>query len=129
MSIYSEVKQLKGKREKRIFLSGLSQEVKPEVENGDFETVNEAIIDRYKDGNDEMSFNTFKGWKEADRQVSKGSKSYPIWGKPRNISNLTAAQKAELTKAEIEKSEREKTFFPVANLFSSYQLNKQLEPA
>lgn len=124
MSVLAQIKALDGKKEKRKFLSTLSKQFKPLVESGEFETVNEAIIDLYKNGNELMTFNTFNQWRKEGFQVSKGSKAYPIWGKPVQISNLTEAQKAELSKEEIEQSEREKKFFPVAYIFSNYQLKE-----
>ncbi len=102
-------------KEKRQQLSELSTTVKPLVTSGQFDNVNEAVIETFyrKEGNTE--FNTYKQWKEKGFQVRKGEKAYFVWAKP------LAALQAEQGK---ETDEDSRKYFPLCFLFS----NRQVEP-
>lgn len=96
-------------------LVAISKVAKMAVATGEFESVNEFIVDSYKD-EENTDFNTYKGWLEEGQQVKKGEHSeFPIWGRKRK-----ATKKA----TENNKEDEEFKFFPVANLFS----NRQVEP-
>ena len=103
--------------EKKRVLINLSKTVKKMMDLGQIDcvTINEGIMSVFylKDGHEE--FNTYKQWKELGYQVKKGSKSFPVWAKPRKV---------EKQKEGEEQAEEKYEFYPTANLFS----NLQVEP-
>ena len=102
--------------EKRSLLVSLSKAVEPLVEMGKYDKINDAIINEfYKDG-ENLEFNTFKGWKEKNLIVKKGSKGFSIWSKP--IKGKKKESDEEIT------DENGRKFFGMAYLFS----NAQVEP-
>ena len=99
---------------KREFLKTISKTAAVYVEQGDFETVNEAIINTvYKDDTHKF-FKTFNQWKADGFFVLKGEKAFIVWGRP------TKEQKAEEGKEPS--AEDESRFFPLAFLFSNAQV-------
>jgi len=93
----------------------MSITVRPLVDGGQFDNVNNAVIETFyrKEGNTE--FNTYKQWKEKGYQVKKGERAFFVWAKP------LAALQAE--KGE-EPPEENGKYFPLCFLFS----NRQVEP-
>jgi len=101
---------------KREFLKTISKNASIHVENGTFETVNEAIINTiYKDDTNQQ-FKTFNQWKADGFFVKKGEKAFLVWGRP------TKEQKAEEGKEPS--AEDEGIFYPLAFLFSNAQVQK-----
>ena len=61
-------------------------------------------------------FKSYKNWKEEGKTVIKGSKGFPIWGRPRKIKGK------EETKEHCDKRGGF-DFFPIAHLFSEKQVS------
>ena len=101
----TQERKINPKREK---LKKLSQQVKPLVQDGEFNSVNEALIDLYEDG-ENTEFHTFHDWKKKGKKILKGSVAFLIWGKPRKV------EQAE--------DEDEYKYWPVCYLFSNAQVN------
>lgn len=105
-------------KEKRQYLRELSKKAKFILSLGsdEFETVNEVLVDQYTNQEGEESeFHTFKEWKRRGYTIKKGETAFLVWGKPRKLKAEDAA----------EEEEKEGTsFFPVAHLFSSNQVER-----
>jgi hypothetical protein len=101
---------------KRKALIALSQLVRPLVEEGEFETVNEGILEQYKEANPGADeFNTFNQWKEQGYTINKGSKAFVVWGQPR---------KAQQVPEGADEPEEYK-YWPLCYLFSNEQVFKK----
>lgn len=99
-------------KDKRKFLSGISQGIKKLVEMGQFDSVNEGLLAFYSEDLPEgTEFESYRGWRKKGYQVRKGERAYLLWGSPR---------KAKSTKEEIKEDEFK--FFPLAYVFSSQQV-------
>lgn len=104
-----------------------SKAVRPLVEAGEFERVNDALMSMYSDmlgfTSDRDDWNTFAGWKAKGYKVTKGSKSTVIWGSKRKAT--VKDSEAEATASAEEKAEAKKfAFFPTCNLFHISQVEK-----
>lgn len=111
-----ETKDTKKSRyiENRNTLKALSQQIKPLIKEGVFSTVNEGLIEIYKENNPEIKeFNTFWQWKDKGFTILKGSKAFLVWGQP-----VSRPQENEGS------DEDEFNFFPLCYLFSNLQVNK-----
>lgn len=106
--------------EARERLKNMSQEVKPLVEAGKYEHINEALIEAYKDENN-TEFKSYQEWLKEGYQVRKGEKAFLLWGKPKEIEKTEGKEEQE------SKSEKEEgyTYFPVAYVFSNAQVDKR----
>jgi len=100
-------------RQKRADLRALSQAVKPLVEAGQFESVNEGILAHYSALTGARTWHTFRGWKAEGRAVNKGEQGFAIWGKPKH---LDAREDAAEPQAE--------QWFPLAHLFHEGQVGE-----
>lgn len=102
-------------KEKRETLKALSKTVKPLVKSGQYDSVNEALMDIYyrKDGHSE--FNTFWEWQSKGFRVLKGSKAFAVWGSPKEL------KKVEPTTDEDKKED----FYPICYLFSNLQVERR----
>ena len=100
---------------KRMYLSELSKVVKMGIAAGIYESVNEGLVEMYRnEGHEEI--HSFKKWLQLGKVVSKGEKALLLWGEPRKGGK----QEKEVNATE----EDEYKFFPLAYVFS----NKQVEP-
>jgi len=108
--------------QKRKALIELSNLVRPLVQEGEFDTVNEAIKEQYIEQNPEIEeFKTFNQWREEGATVRRGEKAFLVWGQPR---------KAEQVPEGSEEPEEFK-FWPVCYLFANtqvYQPDSKPEP-
>ncbi len=97
--------------EARQMLKELSNEVKPLVKEGAFDTVNEAVIKLcyMRDGHDE--FKKFNQWLNEGKRVKKGEKGFPVWARPKDMK-----------KDEHPDLEDDFSFFPICYLFSNAQV-------
>lgn len=101
-------------RERRDELKALSKVAKLAISMGAEErTVNEILIEMYTDSQN-TEFHTLYQWSEKGFKVKKGSKSFLVWGKPKDHQKTQAEQTEE----------DEDKFFPLCYLFS----NAQVEP-
>lgn len=100
--------------EKRKALIALSKMVRPLVEQGEFDTVNEAIKEQYLDLNTEITeFKTFGQWKQEGATVRKGEKAFLVWGQPRKIEQVP----------EGSDEPEEFKYWPVCYLFANTQVH------
>ena len=95
----------------RSNLKLLSKKVEPLKKAGKIDTINEGIIKTIYTDDKNQEFKSFWSWKKEGKKIKKGSKAFPIWGKPR---------KAEKQNEESENDSYK--FFPVAYLFSNNQV-------
>jgi hypothetical protein len=110
-------------KENREMLKTLSKQVKPLVSSGQYDFINEALIECiYKhDGHEE--FNTLPTWNKKGFRIKRGSRAFVVWGSPKPLS---MEQQAEPSKEAPENEEDENNnFWPLCYLFS----NLQVEPA
>jgi hypothetical protein len=114
METSEQVKTIKEKREE---LKALSNAVKPLVKMGQFDTVNEAVLQIYYQRNGHDVFKTFQQWKAEGFNVKKGEHAFYIWGRP--SEKQKQEQQPEETPAEDGTG-----FFPLCFLFSNKQVIK-----
>lgn len=114
---YNRIFSVNGMAEKRELLKQMSESAKmmmeldPDIGDG----VNDIILNRMYRNSIHEEFNTFKGWKEKGFMVSKGSKAFFIWSKPRKVKKKEETKKGEKDEFKM---------YGVAHLFS----NAQVEP-
>jgi hypothetical protein len=82
--------------------------VKPLVQMGEFDTINEALINKLYKSELHNEFKPLVVWNKEGKKVKKGEKAFTIWGKPRKAKN--------------DDSEDEFSFFPVCYVFSNKQV-------
>lgn len=99
--------------EKRKKLSTLSRSLKPLVAALAYDSINEALVEMYKQETGAKEFKTFWGWIQSGFAVKKGSKSFDVWGKPlkRPVDDSGEENK-------------EFQFFPLCCLFGDHQVEK-----
>lgn len=107
-------KPLTGIQEKRQRLKEMSKAVSPFVVLGEYETVNEGIIDMFYRPSGHIELHTFRQWREKGFTVKKEEKALLLWAKP--LSALKEERKEE--PEEDEKID----FFPVCFVFSQLQV-------
>lgn len=100
--------------EKRNALREISNLVKPLIETGEIESVNEGIVNHYKEEFGFETLKTFNQWKNDGMFVKKGSKAFAVWGSPQNIPHPDP---------DSEKDEME--YFPLCYLFSNQQVTER----
>lgn len=99
-------------RERRKFLITLSKTMRPLIESGAYDTVNQALLGYYSSKNENIEeFNTFHQWKEKGKTILKGEKAFLIWGQPRKTEQTDNPE------------EKETRFWPVCYLFANTQVN------
>lgn len=102
--------------QRRKQLIAQSQVIRALIEAGEFETVNEGLIETYKEENPGADeFNTFNQWKEKGYTIVKGSTAFVVWGQPR---------KAEQTPEGSDEPEEFK-YWPLCYLFANTQVFKK----
>ncbi|MDP1728496.1 MAG: ArdC family protein [Bacteroidota bacterium] len=113
----------------RDLLKAQSVVVRSQVESGQFETINDAIIEtKYKDGKNQ-EFKSYRQWKKEGYQVRKGEKAFLLWGKPKE--NTNSKIESEQKNTGKDSPDEHDPFFPIAFVFSNAQVNPkeiQLEP-
>ena len=116
----------KAAQKKREWLRNLSNQLSVEREIAkmmeiDVPTINELLIDYYKQNNGVTELHTYDDWKKQGYQVKAGEKAFLIWGskvqiKPdENIETQTQNQD-EQTQKEL------KSYFPLCYLFDITQV-------
>jgi hypothetical protein len=110
-------------KENREMLKALSQQVKPLVKSGQYDFINEALIDCIYKQEGHEEFNTLPQWNKKGYRVKRGSRAFVVWGSPKEVSK---EQQAEQGREAPENEEDDKeNFWPLCYLFS----NLQVEPA
>lgn len=115
-------------QEKRDYLKKLSDKVFELVQDGEFVTINEAVIAKFYQSDLHREFDTFKGWLKKGRVVNKGETAFVIWGSP--LKSQKDKKEGEETNEpeskDLPPEERPYNFFPICHIFSNAQ-TKQLE--
>ena len=96
---------------RRAELRALSQQIKPLVKAGQFDSVNDGLVSIYSEETGQSIWHSFKGWKKQGFQVQKGQKGFPVWATPRKMKQEQDTEEAT-----------GKSWFPVAYLFHSGQV-------
>lgn len=110
-------KELTPIQEKREFLKLLSKTAAIYVEQGTFDTINDAIINTVYKNEIHKYFKTFNQWKADGYFVKKGEKAFVVWGRPK--------EKQDAEKGKEDSENQESTFFPLAFLFSNAQVEEK----
>jgi hypothetical protein len=109
-------------KERREELKAMSQEVKPLVgEFGEYETVNEAIIDIFYKPLGHTELKTFDDWLKVGKVVKKGQTALIVWGSPIKRKQKEGEEVKPLS-PDAQADENEKDYFPVCFLFSQLQV-------
>ena len=67
---------------RRKALSDLSRLIKPLVQAGQFDSVNDGLLHTYREETGQSVFHTFRDWRERGCSVNKGEHGFPIWSRP-----------------------------------------------
>lgn len=100
---------------RRQALKEISQPLKPLVKVGQFETLNQALIECVYKKDGHQTFRTFEAWKKDGYSIVKGAEAFVVWGMPK-------------TREKKQEQEEEREFFPIAYLFSNKQVYKREQP-
>ncbi len=95
---------------KRQALVKLSGNVRESVNDGEFNTINEALLQQYREETGASRFDTFRQWKLKGYHVNKGEEAYCVWGSP--------------VSKPVENSRDDFRFFPLCFLFSDQQVSQ-----
>ena len=102
--------------EKRKQLIELSAQVAPLVgELGEYDTVNEALLQVVYKSDTHQVFKTFNQWKKEGKRIKKGEKAFLVWAMPKRFDRKE--------KKENERSDTYK-YFPICFLFSNAQVEE-----
>lgn len=93
---------------RREELKELSKAVKPLIDEGKYQKVNEAIIAVYKSRTGATEFKTFKQWKKDGKSVKKGESAFAVWGRPKE--------------SEDNDEEQDFKYWPMCYLFNDTQV-------
>ena len=103
---------------KRQELSERSKEVRPLIERGEYDTINQAVIDTFYKVDGHEEFKTIHQWNKDGKRVKRGETAFLVWAKP--IDELKAEKEGHIIAPEHQDGPK---FFPLCFLFS----NKQVE--
>ena len=103
-------------KKNRENLIALSTGARLLVKEGEADSVNEVLIDMYKQDNPEIKeFNTFHQWKKLGKTIKKGSKAFLVWAQPKDVKK----QEPQPDTGETE----EYQYWPICYLFADTQVN------
>ena len=91
---------------RRAQLKALSETIKPLVQCGMFNSINEGIEET-----GQTVWHTFHEWKDEGCKVIKGQHGFPVWATPRKLKKDTDTDKAT-----------GRTWYPVAYIFHAGQV-------
>lgn len=107
--------------EARELLKARSLEVRKLVEEGKFETINDALIETMYNDETHHEFKSYRGWKKEGFQVRKGEKGFLLWGRPTEKKNDKEKPSPDTTHKETK--EEHDPFYPLAFAFSDAQVD------
>ncbi|KAF0200623.1 MAG: hypothetical protein FD170_3372 [Bacteroidetes bacterium] len=105
-------------KERREALKALSKVVKPLVKSGQYETVNEAVIEMFYRQDGHQEFNTLWEWNKKGYRVKSGSRAFAVWATPKKLNRVEQQEQDE---------DKKMDFYPICYLFSNLQVNQQSE--
>lgn len=99
-------------QENRKRLKEQSKLVKPLIECGEYNSVNEALKEAviFEQNPEITKLNTFEQWKKQGFSVKKGEKAFLVWGSPRTIPQ--------------DEENDEFKYWPICYLFGNTQVEK-----
>ena len=100
-------------KEKREQLATISKKLRPLVESGDFEKINDAIKQMVYAPDGHTVLKTYRQWQEEGKQVKRGEKALILWAKPKEVQKKEEGKQTE----DIDYS-----FFPICHVFSQKQV-------
>lgn len=108
-------KKAQGIQTKRRILSAMSRQIQQMLKMAPMPDVivNSVLIENYRTEK-HQEFKTFKQWRDEGKQVKKGAKAFCVWARPLGYKKNEQGDEEEL----------ELDFFPIAHLFSNYQVKK-----
>jgi hypothetical protein len=110
-------------RELRAQLLANSTAARQLVEQGEYDSINEALVAFYTTGEHE-EFNMFGQWLKLGYCVKKGERCrFPVWGQPVDKDKPGAEAQADAAASEDDSTR----FWPIAYLFSNAQV--EVKPA
>lgn len=122
-------------RQKRAELRQMSAMLKPLIESGAIGSINEGLINIYRDeGHSELK--TFEQWKKEGKRVKKGEKALLLWGRPKKMKQGAQAESGTAHGAQATaygtnagsgaqgESEAGDTYFPLCYVFSDKQVRE-----
>lgn len=111
--------------ESRQQLLALTHQVKSLVEEGKFETINEAIVETCYRDETHHEFKKYGEWQKEGYQVHKGEKAFVLWGRPQTHEKEDPQQNKE-TKGQSADVLHEDSYqyYPVAYVFSDAQVSE-----
>lgn len=101
-------------KEKRDNLKRMTDVVKPLVNEGKYEKLNEGIISEFYRNETHTEFKTFHQWQAEGKRVKKGETAFYVWAKP--LSAQAEAQGKTF--------DGERDYFPLCFLFSNAQVEE-----
>ena len=96
---------------RREQLKALSQTIKPLVQCGMFNSINDGIQESYIEETSQTLWHTFHEWKDEGFNVVKGQHGFPVWATPRKLKKDTDTDKAT-----------GRTWYPIAYIFHAGQV-------
>lgn len=106
-------------KERREALKELSRAVKPLVKEGQFDSVNEAVIELFYRQDGHTEFNTLWEWNRKGYRVQKGSKAFAVWATPKKLNRIEDQAKGD--------DDKKMDFYPICYLFSNLQVEPMAE--
>ena len=93
MAKYNHTKKRKP-NPRRAELRALSQQIKPLVKAGQFDSVNDGLVSIYSEETGQSVWHTFSNWKKSGTPVKHGEKGFPIWATPRKMKREEDTEEA-----------------------------------
>jgi hypothetical protein len=109
--------------DKRTVLRQLSNSVTDLVKSGEYETINDAVINTFYKDNVHHIFKSFPKWHEEGYTVKKGSKAFVVWGRPKRAQEQEKAEQQGKEATPTDEDSRD--FYPLAYLFSNAQVERK----
>lgn len=104
-------------QENRKRLIAFSQQAREMIEQGEYATVNTALIGLYAEENEGIEeFKTFGQWKQDGYTILKESKAFLVWGQPRKVEQVP----------EGSTEPKEFKYWPLCYLFANTQVFKPI---
>jgi hypothetical protein len=85
-------------------------------------SVNQWIVEHYKENTEIKEFNSYKGWAEKGFQVQKGSIAFRVWAKPRKVTKKEQVENIQT--GSTEDAEKKYKFWGMASIFSDQQVER-----
>lgn len=87
---------------------------------GELRSVNEILLDFYKEETGAKDFRRFDEWKEAGFMVKKGESAYRVWGSPKQFTKTQEMQ--DVTTGNTDNIESKFEFWPMCCIFNENQV-------